>query len=149
MFDYNSPIEIIMNNLQTEIENQMVKAVQNVGITVDKEELLKALNYDREEYEKGYVDAKSEIVHCKDCKYYSRNNVLIGNICKRIHTIFPMQENDFCSYGEKPKSDNVIEKVYCKDCQFLETESGGYACCGKAVKGIVKPWDFCDKGIKK
>ena len=158
MFDYNSPIEIIMNDIQPKIENQIVKAVQNVGITVDKKELLKALNYDREEYEKGYADAKSEIVHCKDCiAYDSKTDRFEMNVCKRNNKIFP--KNGYCSFGikkdcgakmdEKSKSDNVIEKVYCKDCQFLEIESGGYACCGKAIKGIVKPWDFCKKGIKK
>lgn len=30
------------------------------GVNVDKEELLKALKYDREQYEKGYRDAKAE-----------------------------------------------------------------------------------------
>ena len=50
------PIEIIQTQIQMKMEDEIMKAVQNVGIQVDKEELLKALKYDREQYEKGYQD---------------------------------------------------------------------------------------------
>ena len=40
------------------------------------------------------------VVYCKDCKYYSADNALLGNVCKRLFTVFPMREYDFCSYGE-------------------------------------------------
>lgn len=40
------------------------------------------------------------IVYCKDCKYYSVNNALLGNVCARLFTVFPMKVDDFCSYGE-------------------------------------------------
>ena len=42
-----------------QLEGEVMKAVQKVGVTVDKEELLKALKYDREQYEKGYRDGLS------------------------------------------------------------------------------------------
>ena len=57
-FNYQSPIELIQGNLQTQIENNCVKAVQSYGFNVDKEELRKALEYDRNQYEKGYADAR-------------------------------------------------------------------------------------------
>lgn len=50
---YKSPIEIITGNIQTQIDDDIYKAVQNVGINVDREELLKALEYDRGQYEEG------------------------------------------------------------------------------------------------
>ena len=57
---YESPIELVVSQFQTEIikqqENQVIKAVQNVGVNVDKSELLRALAYDRDQYEKGYAD---------------------------------------------------------------------------------------------
>lgn len=53
---YESPIDIIYGEIQTQIENDVLKAVQRVGVNVDKEELLKALQYDREQYSKGYAD---------------------------------------------------------------------------------------------
>ena len=40
------------------------------------------------------------VVYCKDCKYYSVDNTLLGNVCTRLCTVFPMNEYDFCSYGE-------------------------------------------------
>lgn len=57
MFDYKSPINVFQTQIELiemEIENEIFKAVHKVGVTVDKEELLKALKYDREQYEKGY-----------------------------------------------------------------------------------------------
>ena len=61
---YESPISKMLEKIQTRIieheENQIVQAVQNCGISVDKEELMKALMYDRQQYDKGYADAKAE-----------------------------------------------------------------------------------------
>lgn len=57
---WESPVNIIMGEMQTQIEGDIYKAIQNVGIDVDKEELLKALQYDRQQYEKGYADAIDE-----------------------------------------------------------------------------------------
>ena len=45
-------------------ENDVYQAVQQYGITVDKEELLKALRYDREQYTRGYNDALDEVKEC-------------------------------------------------------------------------------------
>ena len=53
---FESPIKIITDGMRTQIDGQIFRAVQNVGVIVDKEELLKALQYDREQYEKGYFD---------------------------------------------------------------------------------------------
>lgn len=53
---YKSPIEIIYGQMQTQIEGDILKAVQKVDIHVDKEELIRALQYDREQYDKGYAD---------------------------------------------------------------------------------------------
>ena len=75
----------------------------------------------KEEYNKGYNDGikavlscikiqlsayVAEVVRCKDCKYYDKEY----HQCK-LHSeepdqystgfIFCMQENDFCSYGER------------------------------------------------
>lgn len=57
---YESPIDIIYSDMQMKLENEVCKAVQNVGINVNKDGLIKALAYDRHQYEKGYADAKAE-----------------------------------------------------------------------------------------
>ena len=55
---YKSPIEIITGNIQTQIDDEIFRAVQNVGINVDREELLKALEYDRGQYEEGFREGE-------------------------------------------------------------------------------------------
>ena len=52
---YESPMNIIISKLCTKLESDCVKSVQSYGFDVDKEELAKALNYDRRQYEKGYM----------------------------------------------------------------------------------------------
>lgn len=57
---YNSPIEIITTEITRQInkqtEEEAYKAVQKIGININKNELIKALTYDREQYHRGYVD---------------------------------------------------------------------------------------------
>lgn len=63
--EYKSPIDMIVQQMSSEFdqmkENQlMLKVNQAVDFNVDKDELLRALQYDREQYEKGYEDAKKK-----------------------------------------------------------------------------------------
>lgn len=63
---YECPIIITM--MRDFTEKQMIerdnaitlKIQEKIGIDIDKKELIKALNYDRQQYEKGYADAKAE-----------------------------------------------------------------------------------------
>ena len=55
---YESPIKIITEQIKTNYENAIYSAVQNVGINVDREELLKALEYDRGQYEEGFREGE-------------------------------------------------------------------------------------------
>lgn len=58
---YESPIDKIYSDIQTQIEKRdeemTIKAIRYVGINVDKSELIKALQYDRGQYVKGFNDA--------------------------------------------------------------------------------------------
>ena len=69
---YKPPIEIVMKEvfqkMNEDFENSVLKAVQKVDINVDKEELLKALIYDRGQYDKGYEDAMNEVKHPQPLK---------------------------------------------------------------------------------
>lgn len=62
---WNSPIKIIENEIydqwNMQMEDGILKAVYNVGIHVDREELLKALAYDRNQYNMGYMDGVKEV----------------------------------------------------------------------------------------
>ena len=53
---YKSPIEIFYGEMETYLEGEILKATQKVGVYVDKKELLQALKFDREQYDKGYED---------------------------------------------------------------------------------------------
>lgn len=61
---YESPIELLVTEIQHQIvkqqDEEIYKAVLNYVPNVDKEELIRALQYDRGQYEKGYADAKAE-----------------------------------------------------------------------------------------
>ena len=71
---YKSPIDIVISNTQTMIENEVLKAVQKIGVNVDRIELLKALTYDRRQYEKGYETRDAEIVRCKYCVHWDEGH---------------------------------------------------------------------------
>ena len=59
---YQPPISLIQKDVEFKIEDAVVKAIQKVGVEVDKEELLRALTYDRRQYEKGYGDGLIDAV---------------------------------------------------------------------------------------
>ena len=60
MLGYKSPIEVIMSDMVMKEEDQVMQAVWNVVVNVDKEELVKALAYDRDQYASGYRYAKEK-----------------------------------------------------------------------------------------
>lgn len=66
MFDYQSPL---IANFCGNLNDEMIKFFEDtaceeiecaVGYNIDKEELVKALAYDRHQYENGYQDGKAE-----------------------------------------------------------------------------------------
>ena len=102
---YRSPIEIIYGQMQTQIEGDIYRAVASYYPNVDKEELLRALKYDRDQYHKGYADgrrdAMDELVKCKECSHcaYPDSNNLEYGYCGVVHLY--VKPNDFCSQGER------------------------------------------------
>ncbi len=63
---YKSPIDIVYHDIDSKIDSEICKAVLACKIDVDKQELIKALAYDRQQYEKGYADATPHWISCKD-----------------------------------------------------------------------------------
>ena len=101
---YESPIKVIQGELETQLEGEILKAVHRVGVTVDRDELIRALRYDREQYQKGFDDVREDAVvvtRCKDCEHLV-NATVNGNgflICD----ISDMETapDDFCSRGDR------------------------------------------------
>lgn len=63
---YESPIEIIVGEMTTEWENGILKAVQNYNVDCNKEELIRALAYDRDQYQKGFEDGRPKWIPCSE-----------------------------------------------------------------------------------
>lgn len=63
---YESPIDRVVNDIVTKMEQDreriVMRCIHEEGINVDKNELIKALNYDRNQYKKGYSDGKNDVL---------------------------------------------------------------------------------------
>lgn len=57
---YESPIKVIIDDICSDAkkkeEDYIMECVHKIGVDVDKDELVKALQYDRQQYDKGYED---------------------------------------------------------------------------------------------
>jgi hypothetical protein len=100
---YKSPIEIVCRDLDAQLEGEVMRVIREVGVVVDKEELLRALKYDREQYEKGWDDALREnVVRCKECKYSHKTGRVGYLFCNTILGVgMVVVDDDFCSHGER------------------------------------------------
>ena len=111
---YESPITLIQaqtNNFFKEINEKtdevIFKAVINVLPQVNKDELIRALAYDRGQYVKGYQDRDSEIVRCKDCRYFKKIvERSDSGLCHRDLVATAWKENGYCSRGERKGGDD-------------------------------------------
>lgn len=89
---YEAPITIIEDQLHNQIitdyENGIMKALIRYQIHVDKEELLKALQYDRGQYEKGYQDGLNadKWIHCEERLPEEMEEVLISRENSKLGT---------------------------------------------------------------
>ena len=103
---YKSPIELITSQYCSSIEDAIYQSVLKVGIDVDKEELLKALEYDSGQYQKGYDDRDAEIVRCNECanrECDGRAGKIVCGITGDSHSIFW-----YCADGEKAVKKNDV-----------------------------------------
>ena len=97
---YESPIKTVIGEAKTEIDNGVYKAVCQTGIRVDKEELLRALQYDRGQFEAGYKSRDNEIVRCKNCTEWDEKE-------QECSHWYGFRENDFCSHGKEKEDGNL------------------------------------------
>lgn len=59
-------ITVLQDRMKYDYENNILKAVQSIGIDVDKERLAKALIDSRGFYDEGYADAKAKYENALD-----------------------------------------------------------------------------------
>ena len=97
---YKSPIEIIQGEITSKFENEVLRYIQSYNINIDRDELIKALSYDRDQYQKGYNDAMNKIVHCKECIFNYANMIPGGEGCSK-NVELKIFENWFCGDGRR------------------------------------------------
>ena len=104
---YKSPVELIIADIQHQIakeqDNEIYKAVVHYIPNIDKEELLRALQYDRDQYDKGYADGRSDAVaHGAWHKYHDHfTKRHIGWICANCSAVsYDLSNGDtpFCPH---------------------------------------------------
>ena len=115
---WESPIKIstIIEEIErkvTETQEEYIYGQVRAVVDVDKDELVKALAYDRDQYEKGYSDGRmardEEIIRCKDCEWYrvsdfdamSLDCTVYKRHCKQVDKL--VKPDFFCGWAERSK----------------------------------------------
>lgn len=113
-FGWVSPVELFTKEFQTRIDDGIQQLIEvELGAKIDREEFIKAMNYDRNQFavgfKSGYAERDSEIVRCKDCIY----NYGIANNCEYA------KDDIVCCYWE---SDGLHSDDFCSKGKRRETE---------------------------
>lgn len=95
MYDYESPITLFMDEIHAQqiqhTEDCIFQAVQRVGVDVNKDELLKALKYDRDQYNEGYQVGYSSGMEVfaealDSICWYNSHGPFLMNLAERIES---------------------------------------------------------------
>ena len=100
---YKSPIEIITGQMRTEFDDGIYKAVQDYGVNVDKDELIRALQYDRWQFDAGYRARDKAIVRCKDCEHGQFMASCSRYMCHKVGGSMRYSD-DYCNYGKRKET---------------------------------------------
>lgn len=99
---YKSPITILREKTELDLESAILKAVEKVNIEVDREELIKALRYDRNQYDKGYSDG-----------YAVASKEIVEKLAGRLKALFPIKEDIF-SFTTSENIHKAVDEI-CKE----------------------------------
>lgn len=137
MSNYEPPIDIILHNTSLNFEKDVLKAVYDVGINVNKEELIKALKYDRGMWDKGYnagrkagfenakigwlltAGCESDIRTCKNCRKWHSDE----GWCDE-HSHFVNSDGEACHPWESSSWKMFDENYFCADFAPKEDNNG-------------------------
>ena len=101
MNGWESPVELIYEEIKKKTDDFILaQCGLALGVKVDKDELIKAMNYDREQYKKGFANGykqkEAEIVRCKDCEYGGDYDVI-----RCLYHGTKMSRDEYCSCAER------------------------------------------------
>ena len=69
MTDVNRCVEGIIKERDKAVEQEVIKSIISSDVHIDKEELIKALQYDRNQYSKGFADGVRKVAdRLKQCR---------------------------------------------------------------------------------
>lgn len=98
---YESPINLITDRVMKDFVKKqdayILQEVVRLGVDIDKEELLRALMYDREQYEAGYADGKRDAVKHGWWSTLRKDGYHLGVNCSECKTTWDFPSK-FCPY---------------------------------------------------
>lgn len=109
---YESPIELLVTHTYDRVVEQqeegIYKAVLHFVPNVNEGELLRALQYDRDQYQKGYADGKADaeaaLVRCEECRF--GQNPLPDHGVRQCAKSLQFHPNDwYCPNGMRKDGD--------------------------------------------
>lgn len=115
--NYKSPVELIYSDVEQKIleeEDKFIMSQIHLAVNVNKDELIKAINYDRDSYKKGANDGFSygykkrdeEIIRCKDCKHREHQDFPSISFCHRTEEcLFEVDDEFYCKGGERKETE--------------------------------------------
>ena len=94
---YKSPIVLnyadpIIEEVKKGTDEYCLRAILGCGVEVDKDELIKALKYDRDQYERGYHDG-AMAGRMEALAENEKNNILLCEIKKIMFTLLLIPED--------------------------------------------------------
>lgn len=119
---YESPITLIVENVEKQLhqekeqsEQMIYQCVNSFGVVVDKEELVKALKYDRDQYNEGYKDGVNEAtrwIPIKDRIPVPGRNILVCDSDGDIYVSYMRIDHTFGFDTSGNKIKNVVAWMY-------------------------------------
>jgi hypothetical protein len=105
IFGYESPIQRVIGQIRMETEDNIVRVIQEQSVNVDKDELIKALQYDRDQYNKGYVNGYNH-------KAYEATLEVINKIKKLLLEYFDSKDREYTTMNIKSKKQLQIATAH-------------------------------------
>jgi hypothetical protein len=108
---YESPVNLLFQDIERQIvqqqEQTILEAIRKCGVVIDKDELIKAINYDRNQYSKGYKDGVDDVLD-KLLAIIAKKREFINNIeepsyiCDGYSLCLEMIEGQIIKLREEP-----------------------------------------------
>jgi hypothetical protein len=96
MMNWESPVTItqeIASQIARSTDDYIMSEIYKTGVTVNKEELIKAINYDRDQYNKGYCDGFNTAVEME----WTSADLLEEHIAKLNEILKKLKGENKCS----------------------------------------------------